>query len=772
MRILRRALSTGILVLLVAFVILGTPSRTVSENRVAELDPALVSALALQGSEDPIPVVVVLRAQANVRALTATSRAERQQMVIEALQRQAEATQGALLRLLELRQGEGQVVSYTPLWIQNAILVEATAPVIDELARRPEVEQILLDEEMSAPDMLAAMPLGAAAAEPNIGLIDAPALWDLGFTGQGIVIASMDTGVSYTHPDLLSRWRGGTNSWYDPYGQHPGTPVDLNGHGTQTMGVMVGGDSGGTSIGVAPGASWIAVKMFNDSGSATTGAIHLGFQWLLDPDGDPSTADAPHLVNNSWTLGGPGCNLEFELDLLSLVAAGITPVFAAGNFGPYGATSPSPSNNPSAFAVGATDNLDAIYYYSSRGPNSCGLDVPVTYPDVVAPGVNVRTTERYALYTNATGTSLAAPHVSGALALLLSASPELTVAQQRDALSSTAVDLGAIGPDDTYGTGRIDVLAAFDAIGGGTLPTPTPVPATFTPTPVPPTATPTATSVPVDNLALGKPIAVSSFQDDGHSGDMAVDGSLGTWWQTKKAVGKRTLSEEWIEVDLGASASIDRVVLEWEAYYATSYAVLVSGDGSSWSTAFSTSGGDGGNDTIALGSHSARYLRIESTAWSDGVYRSWLRELEIYGTGGGSSSPTPTPVPPTATPVPPTPTPDAGASTHVGDLDGASTVVRNRWDATVTIAVHDEGEVPVSGATVTAIWDGDPFDSASCTTDGSGTCTVTKRSIKSNVSSVVLAVSEVSHDALFYQPASNHDPDGDSDGSQITVWMP
>ena len=88
-------------------------------------------------------------------------------------------------------------------------------------------------------------------------------------------------------------WRGGSNSWYDPYGQHPAVPTDMSGHGTWTMGVMVGGDAGGTSLGVAPEAQWISVKIFNDQGGATATAIHLGFQWLLDPDGDPATPDAP-----------------------------------------------------------------------------------------------------------------------------------------------------------------------------------------------------------------------------------------------------------------------------------------------------------------------------------------------------------------------------------------------------------------------------------------------------------------------------------------------
>src|SRR5262249_4316300 len=126
--------------------------------------------------------------------------------------------------------------------------------------------------------------------------------------------------------------------------------------------------------------------IFNDRGTASSTAIHLGFQWLLDPDGNPATADAPDVVNDSWTMSSGGCNLAFQPDLRSLRAAGILPVFAAGNDGPLAGTVSSPGNNPEAFAVGATDNADAPYPYSSRGPSPCA---GATAPKLAAPGVDV-----------------------------------------------------------------------------------------------------------------------------------------------------------------------------------------------------------------------------------------------------------------------------------------------------------------------------------------------------------------------------------------------
>jgi hypothetical protein len=271
----------------------------------------------------------------------------------------------------------------------------------------------------------------------------------------------MDTGVDATHPDLAGKWRGGTNSWYDPSGQHPTTPTDVSGHGTQTMGVMVGGDGGGTSVGMAPDAKWIAVKIFADNGTATTAGIHLGFQWLLDPDGDPATADAPNVVNASWTMTSPGCTLDFQPDLQSLRSAGILPVFAAGNFGPTAGTVFAPANLPEAFAVGGTDGNDAIDPFSSRGPSACA---GATAPRLVAPDTSIRTTDAFGGYVTDTGTSVAAPHVAGALALLLSAKPGLTADQQQAALQAGAVDLGPAGPDADSGYGRLDVLASYGTL--------------------------------------------------------------------------------------------------------------------------------------------------------------------------------------------------------------------------------------------------------------------------------------------------------------------
>jgi hypothetical protein len=401
-----------------------------------------------------LDVIVVLRRQPALPSSNTGSRAARLAALMKALRDHADGEQRRLIALLAIRRLQGRVSRVRPFWIFNGLQVVADPDVISELAALPEVAAIRPNATVQAPSA----PTSGAGPEWNVARVNAPALWDLGHRGQGIVVANMDTGVDISHPDLASRWRGGANSWYDPNGEHPGTPTDVSGHGTWTMGVMVGGDAGGTTLGVAPDARWIAVKIFNDRGIATIAGIHAGFQWLLDPDGNPATADAPNVVNDSWTMTNAGCDLTFQTDLRSLRTAGILPIFSAGNGGVLtGGSSLSPANNPEAFAVGDTDSSDLVDSASSRGPSACGQG---TYPQLTAPGVGVRTTDVFGLYTTVTGSSIAAPHAAGALALLLGAAPGLDADRQAAALQHGALDLGATGPDNDYGAGRLDVLAS------------------------------------------------------------------------------------------------------------------------------------------------------------------------------------------------------------------------------------------------------------------------------------------------------------------------
>ena len=288
----------------------------------AIMTPAFASSLAALGPDEMTTVIVTMRDKADLVATRRTRRRDRLVAVVKALRSEATTSQAGLRVRLRALMRAGQVAEFRPLWVLNAISVTATADAITQLAKRPDVQAI-------EPDAIDVIP-ATGPPEPNLTAVGAPAVWDAGSTGQGVVIASLDSGVDMSHPDLASRWRGGTNSWFDPYGEHVANPTDMTGHGTGTMGVMVGGDAEGASIGTAPGATWIAARVFDDRGRSTATAIHAAFQWLLDPDGDPNTADAPNVVNGSWSYGSGGtCNTAFRPDVQALDAAGIVSVFAA-----------------------------------------------------------------------------------------------------------------------------------------------------------------------------------------------------------------------------------------------------------------------------------------------------------------------------------------------------------------------------------------------------------------------------------------------------------
>lgn len=718
-------------------------------NGTEKIAPQVQQAMGSLQAGEMTSVIVTLKPQANVSAITDNNRRIRIEKVINALQNMAAATQRPIIALLEARAAEGKVAGYQSFWVFNGLAVTATQDVIDELAALPLVASITPDETIPAPALQAAegpsqldVSLLYAPAlqvggppEPNLSVVNAPALWDLGFRGQGIVVANMDTGVDRYHPDLASQWRGGTNSWFDPNDQHA-TPTDLSGHGTWTMGVMVGGDAGGTAIGVAPQAQWIAVKIFNDQGSATVSGIHAGFQWLLDPDGNPGTPDTPHVVNNSWTFANPGCDLEFQLDLRSLRAVGIVPVFAAGNFGPGGGTSASPSNNPEALAVGATNDSDSMYAYSSRGPSACG-EAQTVFPEIVAPGVSIRTSDLAGGYYNPTGTSLAAPHTAGALALLLSAFPNLTAADQEAALINTAVDLGALGPDNSYGNGRLDVQVAYQWLAaGGRAPTPTPTP----------TATPTATSVPTVEMHVERI-------------DMAVVPNGGPYYHAEATV---------TVVDAGGAPVGGATVTGSFSGDSSGGASGVT-DASGRVTLLSPQAKRGANWTWC----------VEDVTRGGYVYvpGANLETCDSTTAAQPTSTPTSTPTPttapqPTNTPTA-TPTPSPGADMHVGDLDGSSSPDRSgRWDASVLITVHDASEAPLTAATVSGTWSNGTSGSGSCVTNTEGQCSLTKSNIKSNVSAVTFSVDSLALSAYSYLDTANHDPDGDSNGTTITIPKP
>ncbi|HEY1487770.1 MAG TPA: S8 family serine peptidase, partial [Micromonosporaceae bacterium] len=330
---------------------------------------------------------VVMKQQASLSGLASIpDRDERLRATYQRLISTANATQAPLRA--ELR-ADG--IRFTPYYLVNGILVDDDVPARIWLSRRSDVDRVLLNPRLR-PVPSGDAPMRGNAPAPssplwNIDLIGAPAVWASGDTGRGIVIGGSDTGVDLQHPALRSSYRGGGDSWYDPW-NHTTEPVDHNGHGTHTMGSALG--QGG--IGVAPGAQWMAcVNLDRNMGNP---AYYLDcLQFMLAPfptggdafHGDPTRA--ADVLTNSW--GCPtleGCDLDaLEPSVDALTAAGIFFVAAAGNEGPRcGSIDDAPAPYPSTFTVGAVDRNRRVADFSSRGPTA-----GTSKPDLVAPGVGI-----------------------------------------------------------------------------------------------------------------------------------------------------------------------------------------------------------------------------------------------------------------------------------------------------------------------------------------------------------------------------------------------
>jgi serine protease AprX len=471
--------------------------------------------------------LVVLADQADLSPAAALrTKAEKGRFVHDALWNKAHITQGAILQWLRERSIEHQ-----SFYIVNAILVKGSREIAEALASRPDVARVegnpVIHNDLPHPVEGPVQPEAPVTIEPGITYTHAPDVWAMGFTGQNIVIASADTGVRWTHNALKPHYRGWDGAvadhdynWHDsihdsvgnPCGNDSPVPCDDFFHGSHTTGTAIGDDGAGNQIGMAPGAKWIGCRNM-DAGNGTPARYIECMEFFLAPypigggQGDPTKA--PDITINSW--GCPpseGCSVNtLQAAVEAQAAAGIMMVVAAGNSGSSCSTVVDPpSLYEASYTVGALiTGSDAIASFSSRGPVTLDGSGRIK-PDITAPGTITRSASNSSdsAYTTASGTSMATPHISGAMALLWSAHPELRhqIVASRDALNNTAVPIastqcGAAGPPNSvYGWGRVDIAAAV----GTPSPTPTPT-ATPTPTPTPtPTATPTPSPTPTPTI--------------------------------------------------------------------------------------------------------------------------------------------------------------------------------------------------------------------------------------------------------------------------------
>ncbi len=448
------------------------------------VDPELAQKIAGADPGTLQPTLIFMVNQLDVASmkhqhdLVQATRATRHREVVTALQRIATESQADLLAYLELAKSRGTAGEFRGFWITNMIFAQLTPAEIQAVAARSEVDIVYADFKGVIEEPVKTgedNPPTIASVERGLKDVRADSMWVHGYTGAGRLVCNIDTGVDGNHPALRARWHGAngfpaSESWLDTASPSNSFPHDEGSHGTHTMGTICGRSSTtADTIGIAIDAQWIAVRAVDVTG----GNITMGFQWAADPDGDPNTVeDVPDVISNSWGSlpSGNPCPPDFYNVIDNCEAAGAAVVFAAGNEGPAAQTLRIPANRITtpynAFSVGAIDgnqNSFPIASFSSRGPSQC--DGVTIKPEVVAPGVNVRSSVPGGTYesTNWSGTSMACPHVAGAIALLRQVNPNASVDTIKWALIQSARDLPFSNPngeDNTYGWGIIDINAA------------------------------------------------------------------------------------------------------------------------------------------------------------------------------------------------------------------------------------------------------------------------------------------------------------------------
>jgi len=528
----------------------GSTSAAASAPVSAKIEGAVTAALASGGNPD---VIVKFRGRADVSsAFALADSGARATYVYEQLTAFASASQTQAVHALNAQFGlSEQSHGYTRLWIDNSIAIpHITSAMLDVLSTTANVESIRTQKiiPLLPEPEVAAAPWEVNDAVSSLAHIKVPDVWALGFKGAGVVVANIDSGVRYTHQALVGKYRGNLGggtfdhnfNYYDPY-NHAATPRNTASHGSHTMGTMIGdGGTATTQIGAAPDAKWIACLGFGGSGGSATdaGLLECG-QWTLAPypttgSGTPDPTKHADIVNNSWgsTLCDGSIDDWYEGVVDNWIAAGIMPVFSAGNASNCGlpnnpplGQNPSPGNYGKVFTIGSTGTTNGQYAaHSIKGPTidpSAGLPTypdtagfPNLKPNVVSPGVSINSANNTAdnAYFLDTGTSMSAPAVAGVTALMWSAAPCIKNNYSKTGTlimsTATAIPVATGSPSDgpgnvpnqATGWGEINALAAVNAAiafcaSGTTAPT---VAKAFAPASVA-TATPSTLTITLTN---------------------------------------------------------------------------------------------------------------------------------------------------------------------------------------------------------------------------------------------------------------------------------
>ena len=487
--ILRKILKSGMLKCNLTLLLISFSLSLFSQLYHPKFSPGVLE--ELNNNEEFIEVQLLLKDQVDLIKYKQeahqlrTPFKNRAGILIQQLVSTAEKSQADLLKILEYYKDLGEILEIKPYWIVNAIVVVAKKELLNELANHKDVAMIF-EQDRASFDAAPASPVVPAAfapngTEPGLRAIKAPELWKMGYTGYGTKAYIIDSGQEHTHPAIRTQYAGNYLPFSQVWSGGFTEPFDVGGHGTHVTGTVCGLDRvRRDTIGVAFNAHWIGGPVqFSNSPQQPhpVGSFLSSMQFALNPDGDMSTTDdIPDVINNSWTNGNLfTCEVSrpFDFAIQALEVAGVAIVWSAGNSGPQPITLRGYQNINidllSGFAVGATGTFAPfnIADFSSRGPSACGGEGSLGIkPEVSAPGVNVRSAVLNNSYQNFNGTSMASPHVSGAVLLLKEAFPYLSGEDILMALYVTAIDLGDPGEDNDYGNGFIDVLAAFNYLVG------------------------------------------------------------------------------------------------------------------------------------------------------------------------------------------------------------------------------------------------------------------------------------------------------------------
>ena len=351
----------------------------------------------------------------------------------------------------------------TSLWSVNSVAISLKTSDVETLAKQPQVSAIYANGlKRVVPQQSISTKSLNREDQYTYGLrkigVDDVRLQAPDLIGTAQVVGVLDSGIDGKHPEFKDKIVG----WFDLVNNRT-EPYDDNQHGTHVSGTIVGaGSSIDLNFGVAPAAKLMVYKAFDQNGSVTDEKLLAAMQFIMDPDQDPSTHDFPSIVNNSW-VGDPHdvTQNSFDNPYCRMVAAweqkGILGVFAGGNAGPGASSVAAPAACPNVLSVGAINRNDISRRSSAQGP---GLwkDVQVLKPDITAPGDLTFSTLPKGQYGTLSGTSMAAPHVSGMLAILKQVAPQLSLPQMIKCLISSSRDLGSAGADNVYGHGQPQLM--------------------------------------------------------------------------------------------------------------------------------------------------------------------------------------------------------------------------------------------------------------------------------------------------------------------------